>query len=333
MLRTSERTTQKACEFRWWLNYVENLQPHTSAPALRFGSLIHKAMAGWYIPGVKRGVHPATGFEQAYQEDLKVAAKMGYRDEDGKWNEAGELGVAMLNHYVDVYGKDDRWRVLVTEQPFQTVVYKDLGLGPEPWFVYTGVLDGVWEDRQAKRKSEALWIPDHKSTAGLGDSKYSYLKMDDQAGAYWTYGVDWLYKEKLLKGDQRLAGMLYNFLRKAMPDERQWRLVGGKQLYLNLNGEVSKKQPSPYFMRMPIWRDNVDGEAARARAEVDFGRNEAMRQGEIEISKNPGMFTCPHCWASDICELHETGNDYRSVIKTEAQKWDPYAEHEVYIGR
>jgi len=338
MLRNSERQTQKACEFRWQLSYDQQIEPDSHMPALRLGTLIHKGMAGWYIPGIKRGVHPAIGFEKAYEADLKKQSKMGARDEDGKWNDAGELGVAMLNHYVDVYGKDERWEVLVTEYPFKALVYKPGTEGqhykkPEPWFWFTGVLDGVWRDRQSKRKTADLWIPDHKSTAGIGDSKLNYLQLDDQAGGYWSYGVEALYTNGLLKKGQRLSGMLYNFLRKAVPDERPYKIERGKQLYLNKDGSVSKQQPSPYFLRAPIWRDEYDRNQAKLRIQNDFRRNEMLRSGELEVSKNPGMFTCPGCWASDICELHETGADYESMIEGTTQKWEPYAEHEIYQGR
>jgi hypothetical protein len=94
----------------------------TDMPALRFGSLIHAALAKYYIPGTKRGAHPAKTFEKLYAEELKEQTTMGWRDEDEKWQDAGELGVLMMENYVEFYGADDRWEVLCTEQPFETVV-------------------------------------------------------------------------------------------------------------------------------------------------------------------------------------------------------------------
>jgi hypothetical protein len=338
MLRTSERSTLKSCEWRWDLEFNQRIKPDYAMPALRFGTLWHKAMAAYYVPGIKRGENPVDAFTRFYEADLKAATKMGVRDEDGKWVEAGEMGVGMMQNYLDEYGKDERWKVLVTEQPFQVLVNRpesDPGYtGPDdPWFIYTGILDGVWLDRQAKKPERGLWIPDHKTTAGIGDSKLNYLVMDDQAGAYWSFGVRWLYAKGFLKEGQKLNGMLYSFARKALPDERQWKYVNGKRLYLNLDGSVSKKQPSPYFLRQPIFRDEYDRGQAEARAMNDYTRTELLRSGQLKISKNPGMFTCPGCWARDICELHETGNDYESMIKATTTGWDPYAEHEVYAGR
>lgn len=327
MLRTSERGALKRCEFSWDITYNHRVKGQ-AMPALRFGTLIHKALAAWYPPGTKRGKNPAHEFERLYAEDLKRnESEFGARlEEDDKWVSAAELGPSMLNNYLDEYGSDDEWHVLVTEHPFKTLVRKP---DTTPWFWYTGVLDGIWRNRRTKE----LWIPDHKTTAGLGDSKLSYLQMDDQAGAYWSFGLSYLYAEKFLKPTQKLNGMLYNFLRKALPDERPSKLVKGHRQYLNKDGSVSKVQPSPYFHREMIFRDEYDRNMTVKRAMNDFSRIEMLRSGELTVSKNPGMFTCPMCAVRDICELHETGNDWEEFLRQTTQPWDPYAEHEVYDGR
>jgi hypothetical protein len=299
-------------------------------PALRFGSLVHGALAAWYVPGVKRGERPAVAFERLYEADLKVnreyfGMKAGDEGEE-KWEDALELGLAMLENYVDEYGNDDQWEVLVTEYPWQQVVHK---LDGTPWFTAVGVIDGVWRDRRDK----TIWIPDHKTAKGLGDNKYKYLQIDDQAGMYWSFGVQAIKAAGLMKKDQRLHGMLYNFLAKKMPDERASKLVNGKRLYLNLDGSVSKKQPTPHFKRLPVFRDQPDKSEAIRRARVDYTRLELIRNGDLEISKTPGQFTCPMCSMRDACELHETGSDWEGFLGGTTQAWDPYAEHEIYDGR
>jgi hypothetical protein len=355
MLRNSERGTLKKCEFLWDLTYNRLLKPQTEMPALRFGSLIHQALAAYYVPGVKRGESPVTAFERAYAEDLKVNTELfGMRvEEDDVWVNALELGIAMMKNYLEEYGADDGWEVLVTEYPFEIVVHHPAcelcgagtkrtlsakvvagcpdcgGQGGQPWFLYVGVLDGVWR----KRKDKTIWIPDHKSTAGIGPKTTAHLQLDDQAGSYWSWGVDALVRAELLKKNQKLNGMLYNFMRKALPDERPSKIINKKRVYLNKDGTVSLKQPSPYFLRQPIFRDEFDRAQAKHRSEVDFRRMELFRSGELEISKSPGMFTCPSCAMRDACELHETGADWESFISQTTKTWDPYAEHEVYDGR
>jgi len=336
MLRTSERGTLKGCEWRWYLEFVRMLKPKVASPALRFGTLCHLSLADYYPPGIKRGPHPAKTFLKHFENERKfIKETFGARvlknaDEDEKWVSAQELGPAMMTNYVDYYGSDDKWEVLVTEYPFKVLIHHpETG---EPWFWYTGIVDGVWKHRISKE----IWIPDHKSTAGIGGtaehpSTPPHLRIDDQAGAYWSYGVEAIMLAELMRKNQQLAGMLYNYLRKAMPDERHSKIVGGKRVYLNLDGTISKKQPAPYFARINIYRDEFDREMARHRSLNDYRRTELLREGTLEPTKRPSL-DCGWCWARDACELHETGADAEQFLKDTTMTWDPYAAHEIRDG-
>jgi hypothetical protein len=293
---------------------------------------------------VKRGPKPATTFQKLYAHELRTQSKLGFRDEDGTWHEAGELGVAMLENYIEEYGADEEWEVLVTEYPFKIVVYKpwtyddnhppEAQASAEPWFEYVGVLDGAWRHLRSKQ----VVIPDHKTISGIGGTAMhpnipKYLLMDDQAGSYWSFGVEALVRAELMRRNQKLAGMLYNFLNKKMPDERPHKIVHGKRHYLNKDGSVSKQQGSPHFVRQLIHRDEYDRNYSRIRAEDDFDRIQRVRSGELQPTKTPGMFTCNMCPVLDVCELHETGHDWEAMLKAIMQPWDPYAQHEIYEGR
>src|SRR6516165_2950536 len=70
MLRTSERSALKKCEWLWDITYNRRLRGR-AAPALQFGTLVHAALARYYIPGPKRGEHPARVFEELYERDLR----------------------------------------------------------------------------------------------------------------------------------------------------------------------------------------------------------------------------------------------------------------------
>jgi hypothetical protein len=145
--------------------------------------------------------------------------------------------------------------------------------------------------------------------------------------------VDYLIEKAILKSNEDLQGMLYNFMRKAKPDERPYKIVKGKRLYLNKDGSISKKQPSPYFVRIPIMRDEHDRTYAKERIAEEFRRIEMLRRGDLTPTKSPGMFTCGGCPVKDPCELHETGNDWESMYKAIMKPWDPYAQHEIREGR
>lgn len=340
-VRTSERGTFKRCHWKWHLEFEQFRKPIDDIPALRFGSLIHKAMADYYPPGVKRGPNPAASFRKYYQAELEETKELfGQRvaDEaagDTRWIEAGTLGEAMLNHYVETYGKDNDWKVLVTEQRFDILVYKPWTYDPdhppeaqasaEPWFVYCGVIDLVAEQRSTGR----VWLWDHKTAIAI---QTRYLSLDDQATAYYTWGWDWIVQSGLLgKKQVEPAGMMYNFLRKSIKDDRP---QNDKGYYLNKNGEVSKQQPTPYFARQPIFRDWNEREKARERILIEYADMERVRREGIEQAyKNPGQFTCPSCWAFDICELDEVGAPGVEELKEATTRhWEPYHQREVYAG-
>lgn len=356
MLRTSERGTFKRCRWKWWQEFEELRKPLTDAPPLRFGTLIHLSLADYYKKGTRRGPHPAASFRKHYDAECKEQETFGFKaTDDDKWVEAGTVGEAMMNHYVERYGKDDEWEVIVTEQTFQQLVYHPDSYDPnhppeaqqnaEPWFWYVGTIDGIWRNRRTGKLS----IVDHKTAKSIS---VMYLSLDAQATAYWTWGLDWIYQNGLLSPRERPAGMLYNHLRKAVPDERPFDLVNGKKIYLNkptakelkehgadFRGSYSKTQPAPYFARTPIYRDFDERENARAQVLAEFRDMEAIRgEGERDGTspppesayKNQGQFTCPGCWAFDICELHEMGADWGEMRAISTKTWEPYAAHEIY---
>lgn len=338
MLRTSERSTFKRCHWKWWQEFPDTLKPKTPVPPLRFGTLIHLALRDYYKPGIRRGPHPAKSFAKHYEAETKRQGLFGFKvddlEADEKWAEAGELGEAMLNHYIERYGRDDEWEVLVTEQPFKQLVYHERRTDKwpyskrEPWFWYVGVMDGVWRNRVTGK----IHIVDHKTAASI---QVQYLSLDSQATGYWTWGLDWIYEKGLLKPGQKPAGMLYNHLRKAFKDDRPKDTDG---FSLNKDGSVSKKQPAIYFSRTFIYRDANEREEARHQVLAEFEDMERVRaegstdQPPVAAYKNQGQFTCPGCWCFDFCELHEIGADWLEMRKYASTTWNPYEEHEIYAA-
>jgi hypothetical protein len=340
MLRTSERGTFKRCRYKWWLEFHQTIKPKTDIPPLRFGTYIHRALAVYYKPGIKRGPHPRPVFEEIFEADIVEQAKLAKMnprelEENDRWMEHRELGIDMLDRYVETYGKDDEWKVLVTEFPFQIAVQDR----HTPLFWYVGTVDGVWQSRRNKR----IVIPDHKTTAAINTG---YLSMDPQATAYWTFGWDAILNGKLVDPGTRLDGILFNFLRKAKSDPRPYIVEDGRTYYLNkptvaekkehgpdYPGSISKSQPPPYFARVPIYRDAKERERVRQTVIDEFREIEQVHNGTLQPYKNPGQFTCPGCWALDICELHEIGSDHEEMTRQTTKSWNPYDAHEVKDAR
>jgi hypothetical protein len=320
LLRTSERSAFKRCRQMWWWAYEEKLKPKVEKPSLRFGTLIHQALETRYPRGVKRGPHPAIAFAQLYEEQLRELEAFGFKDEDGVWNDAATLGEAMLNGYIDKYGADEEFKVLATEQTFGVPIFNKSG---QLLLSYVGTLDGIWQSRANKR----IVINDYKTATSIDTS---YLALDEQAGSYWAYGVEWMMTNGILRPTEQPERIMFNFLRKAMPDERPQNAAGN---YLNKDGSVSLKQPPPYFHREYVYRDPADLDALRVRVLQEAREHWLVRHGKLAVYKNPGKFTCLGCQFKDMCELHEAGADWETYRNMTMGTWDPYDAHEIQSER
>ena len=358
LLRTSERTLFNRCRFSHHLSYNIHLTPKREAPALRFGTLIHAALERYYTPlpkGTKRQrIHPATIFQTLYAEELTRTREAWpeWRDDDGEWHDYLALGVAMLEGYVKRWSaQDDEYIVLATEQTFQTpIVFPDqwngANLAPKASpRTYVGTFDRILYDKVNRR----LLLGDYKTTKS-DPTKTGHLALDEQAGAYWAMAPRWLHESapaalqaKIRRrlralppsvrravtdddGRLRFDGILYDFLRKGLPDERPTDSEGHS---LNKDGSVSKMQPTPLFHRETVYRDAGDRAHVLERVWQDAVEIGQVREGTLALKKSPDYFHCLNCQFKDLCELHETGNDWEAMAKVTMTGWDPFSAHSI----
>lgn len=222
MLRTSERATFKRCPWAWEQSYIHGLQPtQGNLGALWFGTGIHLAMAEWYIPGSKRGTDPVITWEK-YCDDEYRTVKSIRDDGEAEWIDAKKLGTAMLKGYLAEYGEDDDWEIIAPEQRFSAVVpHPDTG---KPIVKYVGTFDGVFR----QKSTGYLYLMDHK-TAGV--IRTNHLFNDEQAGSYLTVAEHSLREQGLIGKKEKIRGILYNFLRKTVPNDDRPKNPDG--LYTN----------------------------------------------------------------------------------------------------
>lgn len=316
MLRTSERRTFRRCEWRWWQEWRVGLKGPTTAGALWFGDGIHQSLAQWYKKGTKRGIHPSVYFDRWVGEERKRIFTQPNPDVDEtEVVDAKALGVAMLEHYIEVYGRDEHFSFIATEQPFQiTVPIKEDGYED---ILYCGTFDGVYRDLD----DDTIWLIEHKTAKAIGTA---HLPLDDQAGSYWLVATQVLRDAKLIGPKESLEGINYNFLRKALPDERPRNAEG---MYLNKDGSVSKVQPSPYFHREQVFRFPAEQRSQIKRIHDESMRMQMLRNGSLPLLKNPNSNCSWDCPLINMCELHESGDDWESYRDAIYVVEDPYKDH------
>ncbi len=353
LIRTSERSTFSRCPWQWGCGYISRLQPRREQPALKFGTLIHAALEERYPPGIKRGPKPAETFEKLFKAQQRTEYDKHNVRVDDEWIDMLELGIDMLEGYIEKYGKDEDWKVIASEMAFKVPVYLDDWMLEEnggkitpmlleaagvtkrqlerkdPLFYYTGTMDGVWQNRM----DGGVRVNDYKTTSGDAQKEaMAKAVLDEQTTAYWTWGVDYLIMKKLLKARelQALDGMLFTMLGKKMRDTREQNAQG---LYLNKDGTVSKKQPTPRFHRELVYRSEAEQTRARERAVSEVLLMMAMRRGVLPITKSPGTGypsqQCQACSFRDMCELHEGGGDWKLERDSSMEQWNPYDAHEI----
>jgi hypothetical protein len=313
-LRTSERAAFKRCAFRWWLEYRHGYRQRSpQADALWFGIGVHEALAQWYLKGKRRGPHPADTFETWAGEEINFART--YLDEtfdEPVWTDATELGIAMLEQYVDYYGQDEQWDIIAIEQPFRVRITRK----GKPVAYFASRWDGVFRNLEDGN----IYLLENKTAAQIVTA---YLELDDQGGSYWAVASQLLRANGVLKPTEHIEGIIYNFLRKSFPDERP---VNDDGQFLNKDGRVSKRQPPQPFVRTMMERSPKEQRTQLERISDEVAVMNAVRAGIIPVTKTATK-DCPRCPFWIPCTLHERGSDaYQTVLRNNYTQSDPYAD-------
>jgi hypothetical protein len=340
-MRTSERRDLKSCAQKWWWGQVEGLRPHRDPNPFWFGTAVHIALAGWYIPGVKRGIHPVETFTKALDGDRSILVTN--EDEEQEYVDARAMGIDMLTHYVEFYG-DEPYKDYIAPEWAGSVLMKrekeqrGLFLLPELKFKYHFTYDGVYRDLT----TDEIWLDEHKTAASIWDD---FLPLDDQAGSYWAIASLKLQRAGILPEGRDIAGIMYNFLRKAVRDQRPWIEVNGTKMFVNkptkkehyiealgtvslmgketmaqlaeladqqgiiVHGGVSASQPPPYFLRAPVYRSKAERATMIDRIKDEAMLSHLYRTGSLPITKTPRIDNCRPCpFYKGLCQLHEQGD-------------------------
>lgn len=318
LVRTSERQSFLTCRHQWYWGWVKKYRAPQLDPKLVFGDLVHQALAKYYIPGTKRGVHPAETFEQLIEKLGDQQDLMLWSDE--RILDMADLGIPMLERYVEHWHEADKeYEIVSSEQVFQVPIGRIDGRR----VYYVGTVDGVWKNRATKK----LRFLETKTTTEI---KMDALPMDEQVGAYWTFGPRWLRLQGILKSGEQLDGILYNWLRKAVPNPDDEYDEQGRKL--NKNGSISKRQPAKFFYRHPTHRGEAEAKRVKERVRNEVrDMLQAASDPDHYVYKNPGpQFrpNCQFCGFRDPCELHETGNDWKAYIDHAFIQWNPYSAHD-----
>ncbi len=252
LLTVSRLRTWRDCRRKHRLMYLDGFRPVAPGESLRFGTLIHVGLEGWWkADDGERAARALQAIEgRGYDEFEQMAAN------------------ALLIGYDERWRDDDRYEVLgVEESFFAPLLNPETGAASRTWTL-AGKLDGRLRDRVT---GERL-ILEHKTTSdSLGDDADPYwtkLGMDAQVSHYYM-------------GAESLGfpadGCLYDVLRK--PQQQPLKATPVEKRKYKQNGELYARQrdrdetpaeygerirldieadPDKYFRRRPIARTHSD---------------------------------------------------------------------------
>lgn len=322
-IRTSERVTWKRCQQRWWWSYREGLKPKgTVSDALAFGEWVHVAFAAWYCgPGKARGPEPVETFKLIADDALRmIKTKDATEEKVAEYTTLADLGVVLLEEYIQRYGRDEQMLMIQPEKTFRLDIPFPDWYGETTRKVlarYVGTVDGVYRDAA----TGLLWLIEHKTAKTI---RIDHLPLDEQAGSYWAIIVRSLLAEGLIKPNEKLKGIMYNFVRKGLPDARP---VDAQGYSLNKDGSRSKVQPAALFKRHPVTRTRAERASQLLRIQTDAAQMELARTGEIPLSKTPHWSCARLCEFSEMCKLHEASGNWQEYKRLMFRTEDPYADH------
>lgn len=321
VVRSHERMSYKRCQKQWYWHWRKGLVPKAKRfGALDLGTWVHAALADWYLPGTERGGNLADLVMHHSGMAIAAAQRDGAPDyQIEKAEELQALATAMAEAYQAHYGNDLGVRVIAAELPLEFTF---------PEFNRSKVIHRLKPDLIYVDNSDDVWLMETKTATAI---RTEHLAIDDQARPYGAMAARALQNLGLLRG-RRFRGIMYNFLRKALPDEREQNEQGQ---YLNKNGTVSARQPPAQFVRHPVVL------TAKARA-VTLHRirwetakiattTKLLKSGEITgsaLDKTPHHSCSKFCDYFTMCTMEENGLDIREFMKSQYIVKDPYVYDE-----
>lgn len=312
IVRSHERIDYKRCPRKWYYKWRKGYVLKTKTlGALDLGTWVHDAFADWYLPGLSRNPVTLPKLYRNYAD--KGLYELGTVPEYvmEKAEELTELGEIMCTAYQAHYGLDPDVEVIGAEIPLEFSFGEAKHL-LKPDLVYANKLGDIY-------------LMEHKTASSI---RTEHLVIDDQARPYGAMAERALKNAGVLGKNDSVKGIMYNFLRKAIPDERPTNEKGQS---LNKNGTVSARQPAPVFVRKPIYLSRKAKAVTLRRIAAETTTITILTQGLRTNYITPDQLgITPHSSCSKFCDFfticcaEEDGLDIRDMTHSLYTRQNPY---------
>lgn len=174
------------CPRKWYLKYVNGLQPESKSSALSFGSAFHEGKEAYWraIRAVQQGtaeetettpvVDPADAFLSGFDKGMH-AVQRAYEDPEVYTSDL-KKGFTMIDDWLSKYDEENRERYI----PLEIEVEHKVPIGPNEEFIFTVRPDVVLKDNLKNN----IIVEDTKTTGWSLDMTFRVQELGDQLTSY-----------------------------------------------------------------------------------------------------------------------------------------------------
>jgi hypothetical protein len=345
VIRSSDRKIFKCCRRAWDLGSRsrQNYEPIQPTRAFDFDKAMREALALYYFPGMwewnREIVIPVVleGFVRSMEEQRARCLKRRpfSTEEEQAWNEHVDVGESILVHYSEWAPAIDLFEPIRVAPDFEvnipnpTLPGQDLaapGSTPVAPIRYRGRFDALAVDAH-----DAYWIIEHR-IAGEAFADLDQLLLDEQSvAACWAW-------QTFCPG-LKIAGVIYNELRKAAPDRPEATVLPTRSV-LTRQGALERRTPPSHVrglyrqaVREPEKRIEQRGNGFFRRTQIARSPNEVESAGrqiglealeiadpQLQLYPNPVWENCSRCDYRQPCKAMYEGTDAAAILTTSYRK-------------
>lgn len=202
-LSFSKSKTLMRCKKKYDYKYNQKLRKKTKSLPLRRGSWIHKCLETLYSHG---------DWTIGYNQYKKEVWDEMFDEEKIEYINLPQEVERIMTAYIKKYQQIDRqYEILAVEQEFKIQI-------PGTKIALTGIIDLVAKD------TLGIWVIDHKTAKKIPDEEFRLV--DTQLSLYY-WVVHQLRKYLKIEPNEKIAGVMFNYIRTKVPTEPQLLKKGG----------------------------------------------------------------------------------------------------------
>lgn len=294
-LSNSELNTFMTCRRQWYVKYYLHLAKKSDGTeyngALNYGTRIHKALEGWYIPDEAARVDPRQSIVTIYDEQEEIALNAGA--DMKKFANDRKSSIFLVEYYMKKIdeGLDDEFNYIAAEQEYKITLGKDL--------YFRGQIDAIVE----RKTDGARFVMDHKTYVSP-EQNLLVAQINPQFLGYMA-----LYRAN---NKDYLAGSILNIFRKVKTERT------AKEIIVRETIRHNQLETDNHLKKIKV----IAKEIKSLKAKLDKGD-----APNIVAYPNPTTDCSWRCEFLPVCHMFDDGSYWQEFLDRHYVQYDPNARY------